>query len=79
MVSKHLNITLPEELVAELNLQVNAREKSAFIADSIKEKLERIRKDELRKKLEVDYLESAEEDREFCKEWEAVDLEGWDD
>ncbi|MDX1919516.1 MAG: hypothetical protein SFU25_02140, partial [Candidatus Caenarcaniphilales bacterium] len=78
MASKHLNITLPEELIEELNSSIGNREKSAFIAESVKEGLLKRKKQKLREELEESYKALAEEDRELNKEWEVVDLEGWD-
>lgn len=71
---KRLNITLPENLAQELEAISN---KSRFIAEAVKEKLERIRREKLDKLLVEGYKEACKEDREVDREWEEVTLESW--
>lgn len=75
MASKHLNITLPEELVAEMNSMVGPRERSAFISESLKAGLLKQKKEKLIQELKEGYLALAEEDLEINKEWETLDIE----
>jgi len=74
MTMKRLNITLPEELVKELEAISN---KSHFIALALKEKLEKEKKLKLDELLIDGYKATKEEDRALNKDWEGVTLENW--
>jgi len=74
-----LNITLPEELVAELNQIVGPRRKSRFIASTIRNRLNELRAERLREKLAEGYRARNQESSNLTKEFEAVDLEKWDE
>jgi len=71
---KRLNITLPEDLIEEIKDLSN---KSRFIADALKEKLERIKREELDRRLIEGYKATIEEDKKINEEWEKITLEGW--
>jgi metal-responsive CopG/Arc/MetJ family transcriptional regulator len=71
---KRLNITLPEELIEEIKDLSN---KSRFIAEALKEKLERIKREELDRKLIEGYKATIKEDKKINKDWEKITLEGW--
>jgi metal-responsive CopG/Arc/MetJ family transcriptional regulator len=71
---KRLNITLPEEIAQEINDIPN---KSGFISEAVKEKLERINKEKLDKLLIEGYKATRKEDKEINQEWEKITLEGW--
>jgi metal-responsive CopG/Arc/MetJ family transcriptional regulator len=71
---KRLNITLPEKIAQEIKHIPN---KSVFIAEAVKEKLERINKEKLDKLLIEGYKATRKEDKEINQEWEKITLEGW--
>lgn len=71
---KRLNITLPEELIEEMKDLSN---KSRFIAEALKEKLERIKREELDRTLTEGYKATREENKRINEEWEKITLEGW--
>jgi metal-responsive CopG/Arc/MetJ family transcriptional regulator len=71
---KRLNITLPEKIAQEIKHIPN---KSDFIAEAVKEKLERINKEKLDKLLIEGYKATRKEDKEINQEWEKITLEGW--
>jgi len=71
---KRLNITLPEEIAQEIKDIPN---KSSFISEAVKEKLERINKEKLDKLLIEGYKATRKEDKEINQEWEKITLEGW--
>ena len=73
-----LNITLPENLVQELEKAAGPRKKSLFIAEAVKERLKRLEKEVLEKELEQGYRASREQGLDLATEFEACDLEGWD-
>jgi len=75
MSKKRLNITLPKEIFEKLKAVSN---KSQFIADALKEKLEKEEKEALDALLCEGYQATREEDREINEEWEAATLEKWD-
>ena len=70
-----LNITLPEEVVRELN---HVKNKSRFIAQAIRVQFEL----EKRKHLEIQMIEGykacAAEDRPVSAEWESATADGLD-
>ena len=71
---KRLNITLPEEIAQEIKSIPN---KSRFISEAVKEKLDRIDKEKLDKLLIEGYKATGKEDKKINREWEKVTLEGW--
>ena len=71
---KRLNITLPDELYRALDGVPN---KSRFIAEAIKERLERERKKRMDELLVEGYKATKEEDQKLNEEWEGITLEGW--
>ena len=71
---KRLNITIPEEINKELRDIPN---KSAFISAAIKEKIDRIKKEELDRLLIKSYKATSVEDKEVDSEWENITLEDW--
>jgi len=74
MYMKRLNITLPEEIAQEIKHIPN---KSNFISEAVKEKLERINKEKLDKLLIEGYKATRKEDKEINQEWEKITLERW--
>lgn len=74
MYLKRLNITLPEKIAQEIKYIPN---KSAFISEAVKEKLDRINKEKLDKLLIEGYKATRKEDKEINQEWEKITLEGW--
>jgi len=71
---KRLNITIPEEIVLGIKDIPN---KSRFISEAVKEKLDRIDKEKLDKLLIEGYKATGKEDKKINREWEKVTLEGW--
>lgn len=71
---KRLNITLPDEVIQEIKDLPN---KSRFIAEALKEKLERVEREKLDRLLIEGYKATKEEDKRIDKEWEKITLEGW--
>jgi hypothetical protein len=67
MSTVRMNITLPED-VGKMLAEVN--NKSAYIAEAIKEKKRMEDKAKMRKQLAVAYQKAAEEDYETYREWE---------
>jgi flagellar motility protein MotE (MotC chaperone) len=76
MNTARLNITLPEDVAIMLS---GVKNKSAYIADAIRERRLLEKKDKLRKKMEAAYREAAKEDYETYKEWEDTLKDGLED
>jgi metal-responsive CopG/Arc/MetJ family transcriptional regulator len=74
MYMKRFNITLPEEIALEIKYIPN---KSGFISEAVKEKLDRINKEKLDKLLIEGYKATRKEDKEINQKWEKITLEGW--
>ena len=79
MDTVRLNITLPGNLVRQLDRIVGPRKKSRFIAQILRRSLESIRKREIEKLLEEGYRSRREESRDLSRQFETIDIEGWDD
>lgn len=73
-MTKRLNITIPEEIAKKLNKISN---KSKFIAEAVKEKLEKLEIQQLEKILAEGYEAVKEEDKKVNDDWEKITLEGW--
>jgi hypothetical protein len=71
---RRLNITIPEDVAKRLD---NVRNKSKFISDAVREKLEKLEKEKLEKLLAEGYKAVKEEDKKINDEWEKITLEGW--
>ena len=71
-----LNITVPEDLVLQLK---SVRNKSRYIAQALREKIHREKKQELEHLLIEGYKNSSPEDHKVNAEWEkATFREGWE-
>ncbi len=76
MNTARLNITLPEDVAKILS---GIKNKSAYIADAIKQKKKMEEKEKMKKTLEAAYKESVLEDYETYKEWEDTIRDGLED
>ena len=74
-----LNITLSLDLAKELDKVTGARKRSRFISEAIQLMLKKKQKEELDGALEEGYRASARESLSLTKEFEAADLEDWDE
>jgi metal-responsive CopG/Arc/MetJ family transcriptional regulator len=74
-----MNITSPEDLARQLGQLVDSRKKSRFIAETLKERVKKIEEDKLQKMLEEGYKRRKEESLSISRDFESIDLEGWDE
>jgi metal-responsive CopG/Arc/MetJ family transcriptional regulator len=74
-----MNITLPEELAHRLDRLTGPRKKSSFIAEALKERIEKVQYQKLQKLLKEGYKATKQESHVIAKEYESIDLEGWDE
>ena len=79
MDTVRLNITIPEELAQQLDKLVGPRKKSRFITETLRQRIEKIQNEEMQKLLEEGYKARKEESLAIAKEFEPIDLEGWDE
>jgi CopG family transcriptional regulator/antitoxin EndoAI len=77
--SVRLNIVLPKDQVEFMNQIAGPRNRSRIISESIREYIQRRGKIELEKQLEAGYRAVAKESITLTREFEAADLEGWDE
>ena len=73
MSTVRLNITLPEDVGEILS---GVKNKSAYIADAIKEKRRVEDKEKLKRRLAAAYKQASHEDYEMYREWEDTLLDG---
>ncbi len=76
MNTARLNITLPDDVARILS---GVKNKSAYIAEAIRERRQIEEKEKMRKKIEAAYREAAKEDYETYKEWEDTLKDGLED
>ena len=74
-----LNITLPKKLLQSLDKLAGPRKRSRFIAEALENQIKHHEKAELEKLLMEGCQATAKEDVALAKEFEAIDLEGWDE
>ena len=74
-----LNIILPKDLVHLIDQMSGPRKRSLFIAEAVQLKVRQAKKEALEKKLAEGYRAGYNESRKMTSEFEAIDLEGWDD
>lgn len=74
-----LNVTLPKDLVNMVDRMTGAKKRSMFIAEAIELKIKQTRKEMLEKQLAEGYRASQKEAVDISSEFEAADLEGWDE
>jgi len=79
MNTVRLNITLPEDLAHQLDRLVEPRKKSCFITEALRQQIEKIQNEQMQKLLEEGYKARKAESLAITKEFEPVDLEGWDE
>jgi len=79
MSAVKLNITIPEELARQLEKLAGSRKKSRFIAEALRKRIGEIQEQELNKILEEGYKARRQESLSITKDFESVDLEGWDE
>jgi len=79
MKNVRLNITLPKDMVHLIDQMSGPRKRSLFIAEAVQLKVRQAKKEALEKKLAEGYRAGYNQSREMASEFEAIDLEGWDE
>ena len=79
MNTVRLNVTLPKELARQLDNLAGPKRKSRFIAETLRRRIEKIQNEQLQILLEEGYKSAKRESLALAKEFEPVDMEGWDE
>ena len=79
METVRLNITLPMPLARELKQITAPRKLSRFVSKAIAREITYLKKQELEELLVEGYKATRAEGLELTKEFEQLDIEGWDD
>ena len=74
-----LNITLPQDVAQQLEELAGPKKKSNFITETLRERIEEIRYEQLQGLLEEGYKASKQEVIELAKDFEPVDLKVWNE
>lgn len=77
MRTLRVNFTIPEDTAMKLKEVVGKRNRSAFVALAIHDKLKQLEQEQLRQTLIEGYLARRKEDAEIDREWEGITLEVW--
>ena len=77
MTKTKLNFTIATDVAEKLRERVGARRRSAFVTAAIRERLEQLEEEQLRKTLTEGYAERRSEDADLSGEWGGPTLEGW--
>jgi metal-responsive CopG/Arc/MetJ family transcriptional regulator len=77
--TSRINVTLPTALIESVDQVAGPRSRSRLISESLREYIAKIKKDELEEQLEEGYRASAKESVAMAREFEAADLEEWDE
>ena len=74
-----MNITIPKELACQLDQIAGHRKKSHFITEALSERIRKMEDQILTNALEEGYKARRIESLSISKDFELVDLEGWDE
>ena len=76
---KRMNISIPQELAYQVDQLTGPRKRSQFISEALKHRIEEIQGERSQKAVEEGYKARKEESHSVTKEFQAADLEGWDE
>jgi metal-responsive CopG/Arc/MetJ family transcriptional regulator len=74
-----MNITVPEELAQQMEKLIGAKKRSQFISEALSRRIEEIQGEKLQTALEEGYKARKGESKSIAREFEPIDLEGWDE
>jgi hypothetical protein len=74
-----LNLTLPKNIAKKLDLLAGSKGKSSFIAECLERRIAQIEEEKLKNLMAEGYQNTKAESLAFAQEFEAIDLEGWDE
>jgi len=79
MGAVRMNITIPKDLVEQIDKLTPPRKRSHFVAEALRQKVKEIQHERIEKALEEGYKTRKEESQSIAREFEPLDLEGWDE
>lgn len=79
MAAIRVNMTLPEDVIKLLNKKAKSGEKSAYVAEAIRQYAKKESQEELIKRMIEGYAATAEEDLNLYCELEGTESDGIDD
>jgi len=74
-----LSIAIPKDLAEALNKTAGTRKRSHFIIEAVKQRIRQKERKDLNKLLVKGYKATLKESLTIAEEFEAIDLEGWDE
>lgn len=75
MHTQRVNVSLPYDLIKQLQSEVPQGKRSKFIANAVSEKLSKKRN--LKAELEKSLKANSQLDKAVMKEWSVTEVEGW--
>jgi metal-responsive CopG/Arc/MetJ family transcriptional regulator len=72
-------ITVPEDLARQVEELIGPKKRSQFISEALRHRIDEIRREKLQKTLEEGYKARKAEGQAMTREFEPIDLEGWDE
>ncbi len=79
MRTVRMNITIPEEIARQVEKLTPPGKRSQFISEALKHRIEEIEREKIQKALEEGYKARKQESHFIAKEFEAADMEVWDE
>ena len=76
MNTVRLSITIPLDIAQQLDELVGPKKKSRFITETLRDRLQKIRTEQLQKILAEGYRMSGRENLDLAEDFELIDLEG---
>ncbi|MBM4350812.1 MAG: hypothetical protein FJ106_13110 [Deltaproteobacteria bacterium] len=74
-----MNITIPKELADEIEKMTPSRKRSSFIAEALRQKVKDLQRERIEQELEEGYKMNRDESLSIAREFECLDMEGWDE
>jgi metal-responsive CopG/Arc/MetJ family transcriptional regulator len=79
MSTVRVNVTLPEDIARKLDSLVEPKKKSRFVAEAVKKKIEDLQRERTEALLKEGYKDMHNESLAIARDFEAADIEGWDE
>ena len=74
-----VNISFPRDLLIAIDRMAGKRKRSRFIAEAVRERIESVKNQRLVKLMAEGYRKNRQEASDLTAEFEAADLESWDE
>jgi metal-responsive CopG/Arc/MetJ family transcriptional regulator len=74
--TQKLNFTIPEDIARDLKTRIRKSKRSSFVAEAVREKLNKLQAEQLRQALIEGYKARLSENEELGKEWDSTIADG---